>query len=194
MDLGPFNPVDEGLPILMLLAIAFAFIGNKLIKIDLPYIRLQLHHFIIILICIACILQIKDSIIKIRQHKRLNDLFKDSLKVIYFNLGCFFVFMFSETNVMKNQVKFMLFSWAFIQSKLTVDVMIAHAFDFKIINFRWVTSCFLSIPFMIIGMEKLNMAHPITLNMVVKMYCLASFVCKLNRFRYLFLFNYKEYC
>ena len=102
--------------------------------------------------------------------------------------------MFSETDVMKNQVKFMLFSWAFIQSKLTVDVMIAHAFDFKIINFRWVTSCFLSMPFMIIGMEKMNMAHPITLNMIVKMYCLASFVCKLNRFHYLLLFNHKEHC
>lgn len=120
MDLGPFNPVDEGLPMLMLLSLIFVFIGNPLVKVDVPYTGLQLHQILIMAICIGGVLQVKDSIVKIKQHNRMHDLFKDSLKVIYFNFGCFLVFMFSETDVMKNQIKYMLFSWAFIQSKLTV--------------------------------------------------------------------------
>lgn len=187
LDLDIINPVNEGVTAVFIIAFVFGFIGNE--KADymsfLPGITWKYLFYYILLMSIVG--NVAKSLWLYHKHGKFLAFFADSALFFFMNTGFILLYMLSDLEVVVNQPKYVVLAWALIQSKLTIEMMIAHVMDFKVKRLPIYIAILSVVPYVVLIMEKLSVGT--WLNTVLKVYLAVSFICKLIRLRLLYLFH-----
>ena len=192
LDLDIINPVNEGVTAVFIIAFVFGFFGNKNVdKISfIPGLSWKYLFYSILLMSI--IGNVLKSLWLYHKHNKFLAFFLDSAVFFFMNIGFFLLFALSDLDVVVRQPKYVVFAWTFIQSKMTIEMMIAHVMDFKINRLPFIVSILSLVPYIVLILEQIS---PGTyLNTILKIYLVVSFICKLNRLFLLYRLNSQHLC
>ena len=120
LNLGFVNPVDEGLMVLVALSGVMGYLGNEYITKELPVVGIPLNVLIYWLIICSSVHLSLATVAKIATRGRLSDFFKDSIQLVYVNLGFILLVFTKNLPVVVEQPKYIFFAWAVLQCRLTV--------------------------------------------------------------------------